>query len=219
MRFFCFRRRRRRLCLRPCPRSMEALDCAIAEESEPRKGRSEKTLGSEKTLSQLTSLERRKTVARAPRNRRICAQMRRICDAQCHICAAQCHICARTMPHLRTHNATSATHNATSATHNATSATHNATSATPPCAICDASMCDLHRVDDARRALQRRAPAAALPRGCGGRPRPLAVHPRTRRANPGILNWRGRSGGWQAAVRHDTVVTRRRRSSRDGGVE
>ena len=23
--------------------------------------------------------------------------------------------------------------------------------------------------------------------GCGGRPRPLAVHPRTRRANPGIL--------------------------------
>ena len=28
MRFFCFRRRRRRLCLRPCPRSMEALDCA-----------------------------------------------------------------------------------------------------------------------------------------------------------------------------------------------
>ena len=29
----------------------------------------------------------------------------------------------------------------------------------------------------------------------------------------------GRSGGWQAAVRHDMVVTRRRRSSRDGGVE
>jgi hypothetical protein len=28
LRFFCFRRRRRRLCLRPCPRSMEALDCA-----------------------------------------------------------------------------------------------------------------------------------------------------------------------------------------------
>jgi len=29
---------------------------------------------------------------------------------------------------------------------------------------------------DARRALQRRAPAAALPRGCGGLARPLAVH-------------------------------------------
>jgi len=70
-----------------------------------------------------------------------------------------------------------------------------------------------------QRLVTRTAPAAALPRGCGGRPRPLAVHPRTRRANPGILKWRGRSGGLQAAVRHDTVVTRRRRSSRDGGVE
>ena len=37
-----------------------------------RKGRSEKSLGSEKTLSQMTSHERRKTVARAPKNRRIC---------------------------------------------------------------------------------------------------------------------------------------------------
>ena len=46
-----------------------------------RKGRSEKTLGSEKTLSQMTSHERRKTVARAPKNRRICTQIRCICVA------------------------------------------------------------------------------------------------------------------------------------------
>ena len=30
-----------------------------------------------------------------------------------------------------------------------------------------------------QRLVTRAAPAAALPRGCGGRPRPLAVHPRT----------------------------------------
>jgi hypothetical protein len=96
-----------------------------------RKGRSEKTLGSEKTLSQMTSHERRKTVARAPRNRRICAQMRRICDAQCHICARRMPHLRRTMPHLRR-----------TMPH---LRAQNATSATPPCAICDASMCDLRR--------------------------------------------------------------------------
>ena len=128
-----------------------------------RKGRSEKTLGSEKTLSQMTSHERRKTVARAPRNRRICAQMRSICDAQCHICARRMPHLRRTMPHLRR-----------TMPH---LRAQNATSATPPCAICDASMCDLHRVQlttlDARCSGGRPLP---LPRGCGGLARPLAVH-------------------------------------------
>ena len=96
-----------------------------------RKGRSEKTSGSEKTLSQMTSHERRETVARAPKNRRICAQMRRICDAQCHICARRMPHLRRTMPHLRR-----------TMPH---LRAQNATSATPPCAICDASMCDLRR--------------------------------------------------------------------------
>jgi hypothetical protein len=47
-----------------------------------------------------------------------------------------------------------------------------------------------------QRLVARAAHAAALPRGCGGRPRPLAVHPRTRRANQCILKWRvGQAAG------------------------
>ena len=154
-----------------------------------RKGRSEKSSGSEKTLPQMTSNLRRKTVQSAPQIPTSAAQMKPICAAH--------------SPHLRRTFAPSAP--------------QIATSAPLPCAICDASMCDLHRVHDARRALQRRAPAAALPRGCGGRQRPLAVHPRTRRANPGILKWwqvrrlascrTPRHGGYSTP----SLVTRRRR--------
>ena len=137
----------------------------------------------------MTSNLRRKTVQSAPQIPTSASQMKPICAAH--------------SPHLRRTFAPSAP--------------QIATSAPLPCAICGASMCDLHRVHDARRALQRRAPAAALPRGCGGRQRPLAVHPRTRRANPGILKW------WQVRLlascrtpRHGgystpSLVTRRRR--------
>ena len=130
-------------------------------------------------------------------------QMGPICAADRPICAADRPICAAHSPHLRRTFAPSAP--------------QIATSAPLPCAICGASMCDLHGVHDARRALQRRAPAAALPRGCGGRQRPLAVHPRTRRANPGILKWwqvrrlascrTPRHGGYSTP----SLVTRRRR--------
>ena len=133
------------------------------------------------------------------------------------ICAADGAHLRRTSPHLRR----TSPHLRRRSPHLrrtfAPSAPQIATSAPLPCAICGASMCDLHRVHDARRALQRRAPAAALPRGCGGRQRPLAVHPRTRRANPGILKWwqvrrlascrTPRHGGYSTP----SLVTRRRR--------
>ena len=113
------------------------------------------------------------------------------------------HICAAHVPHLRRTCDTFAPH-----------IRH----------ICAASMCDLRRlhVRSAWRSLcssraARRVPAAALPRGCGGRQRPLAVHPRTRRANPGILKWwqvrrlascrTPRHGGYSTP----SLVTRRRR--------
>ena len=65
--------------------------------------------------------------------------------------------------------------------------------------------------------------------GCGGRPRPLAVHPRTRRANPGILKGVvGQAAGklpyattlWllDAVARHATAASSDFLRSRSGGA-
>ena len=151
----------------------------------------------------MTSNLRRKTVQSAPQIPTSAAQMKPICAAD--------------ETHLRRRWDPSAPQIAPSAPH-----------IRPICAadrhICAAAMCDLRRlhVRSAWRSrcssrAARRAPAAALPRGCGGRQRPLAVHPRTRRANPGILKWwqvrrlascrTPRHGGYSTP----SLVTRRRR--------
>ena len=177
-----------------------------------RKGRSEKSSGSEKTLPQMTSNVRRKSHTFAPQIPHICAAN------PSHLRRRWPHL-RRRWPHLRRRFATFAPQiRHICAAHVPHLRRTFATSAPLPCAICGASMCDLHGVHDARRALHGGRPLprcrAAVAGGSGRWQCTRGRGARTRASSNG-----GRSGGWQAAVRHDMVVTRRRRSSRDGGVE